>query len=382
MYDRAVICDLTEFVANPVRTGIQRVTYEIVSRWPSTRPLLPARVSADGKMTLLPASLIGSMKEHFNSTSDADASRLAIARYGKERGQVIGCRDLRKYHAIINTEIFFDDVRVGFYLNLLRWYADRTFVVFYDWLPWLHPECFAHGAPLGTMNYLKFARQVRRTGFISNQTKLDYLKRILREERPVGPVLPLGSDALGTASPRFSPDKRGFVCLGTIEPRKNHNVILDAFAGLWEAGVDASLTFIGNMGWVDDGLRRRIEGLKLSEPRFEWLSGLPDNEVGERIKASRATIYISNLEGYGLPPMESMALGVPVIVCEEIPSISMLEPYGQLRLVNPDKENLGRAVLKLLDDGYAMRKHEEISNLQLPTWNDLSRKVADWVEYT
>ena len=380
MTEKAVLCDLTEFIANPVRTGIQRVTYEILSRWPGPRPLVPARVTADGKMVLVAAKIFEEMAAYFGGRDGDEKAKQRILAYAGRNGTALSRRDLGHYHAVLNTELFFAEPRVDFYRKLLADFGERTFVIFYDWLPWLHPECFPHDAPLGTMPYLTFAREVRNAGFISEQTKRDYLTRILRAERRVGPVLPLGSDALGKARPEFSPAKRRFVCLGTIEPRKNHRVILDAFADIWRQGVDARLTFVGRMGWADEDLRRRVEVLPKEEPRFEWQADLADDRVREEIRGSRATIYLSEREGYGLPPVESLALGVPAIVCESIPSIEMIEPLGQLRLKTADRESLREAVLDLLDDDFAQKKHDEIERLDLPTWDDLSREVALWIE--
>jgi glycosyltransferase involved in cell wall biosynthesis len=102
--------------------------------------------------------------------------------------------------------------------------------------------------------------------------------------------------------------------------------------------------------------------------------------VRHLIRGSRATIFASQAEGFGLPPLESLALGVPVIVSEGLPSIAMIEPPGQVRLAQPDAAGIRQAVLDMLDDTFARRKYEEIRGLNLPTWADLSRRLGQWIE--
>ena len=107
---------------------------------------------------------------------------------------------------------------------------------------------------------------------------------------------------------------------------------------------------------------------------------MSDSQVANVISSSRSTIYVPDMEGYGLPPMESLALGVPVIVSEKTPSVQMIEPLGQIRLHDVNSESVYKAVLQMLDDDFAQKKYAEIKSVELPTWASMANKVANWIE--
>ena len=180
--------------------------------------------------------------------------------------------------------------------------------------------------------------------------------------------------------PSFDQTCRRFTVVGTLEPRKNHRAVLDAFERLWNDGVNAELVFAGKLGWLTEDDRQRIARLGESNLRFRWCDALGDEEMVRIIRGSRATIYPALDEGYGLPPVESLALGVPVIVPDQMPSTAMLPPEGQLRMRMPTSESIRQAVEAMLDDRLAARKTEEICRLKLPNWSAMAASVERWID--
>lgn len=102
-----------------------------------------------------------------------------------------------------------------------------------------------------------------------------------------------------------------FVMLGTIEPRKNHTLALDA---LELVGVEKSapLVIIGRPGWGHESIMQRIKKLQ-QRGLVVYLDDVDDVELPSIIASALAMIYPSWTEGFGLPVAESMATGVPVI---------------------------------------------------------------------
>ena len=196
--------------------------------------------------------------------------------------------------------------------------------------------------------------------FISDCTRESYYKRLRRTGDSGGVVLPLGADALGPRLGR-KPIKRpmSFSVIGTIEPRKNHELILDAFEPLLREVRGLSLTFMGAMGWVSPAFNERVCKLAATEDsKFKFFSAPTDASIRQCIEDSRATIYVSSVEGFGLPPLESLWSGTPVIASTMIPSLERVGTSG-VHIVDPlSVVSLRRAIQAFLDDGYAERKKE------------------------
>jgi glycosyltransferase involved in cell wall biosynthesis len=93
--------------------------------------------------------------------------------------------------------------------------------------------------------------------------------------------------------------------VATVEPRKNLDVLLDAFALVRERRPDLQLAFAGPSGWgAGDGPRG--EGVR-------WLGFVPDDELPALYRGAAASVYPSRFEGFGIPIVESMACGTPVV---------------------------------------------------------------------
>lgn len=98
--------------------------------------------------------------------------------------------------------------------------------------------------------------------------------------------------------------------LGTIEPRKNHAILLD----LWEDWPEAPhLVICGNRGWNNDAVFARLDAAKSRNPRISEFNGLGDGQIAALMRESAACLFPSFAEGYGLPPIEAASLGIPVI---------------------------------------------------------------------
>jgi len=135
-------------------------------------------------------------------------------------------------------------------------------------------------------------------------------------------VAPLGID-LGSA-PAAAPagDRPYFVCVATIEPRKNHALLFNLWQRLAERlGPHAPrLVLVGHRGWQSQSILRPVSRSFLLSALIEEHNMLPDAAVAELLVGARALLYPSFAEGYGLPVAEALALGVPVI-CSDLPEL-------------------------------------------------------------
>jgi glycosyltransferase involved in cell wall biosynthesis len=104
-----------------------------------------------------------------------------------------------------------------------------------------------------------------------------------------------------------------FLMVGTIEPRKGHAMVLDAFEHLWADGVDANLVVIGRQGWMSDALAARMRTHPRAGVRLIWLEQASDEYLEQVYDSVRALVAASEAEGFGLPLVEAARRGLPVI---------------------------------------------------------------------
>ncbi len=145
--------------------------------------------------------------------------------------------------------------------------------------------------------------------------------------------------------------ERYLLYLGTLEPRKNLELLLRAFAqwrrtastGESGAGVAAvKLVLVGGKGWYYDTIFAQVEALGLAEavlfPGF-----VAAEEVAAWYRAAEIFVYPSRLEGFGLPLLEAMACGTPVI-CSRTPSLLEMAGDAALTVESNDVDGLANAI--------------------------------------
>jgi glycosyltransferase involved in cell wall biosynthesis len=369
--------DLSEFLTNPITTGIQRLTGEMCKYLPPDA-LTPVRLGSDGYVAY-PPSLIRTIGEYFRLGSQTGAAEIhRLADFNNGRSVKVSQAD-----TVLVPEVFGNPHRLAFFREMRPQDLERYRFIVCDVLPLTHPESFwAIGASdkLLLYEYFKLLRRVDRCGFISEETRQAYYRRLKRSDVCGGLVLPLGCDSLGPRpeQPTISRPKT-FSVIGTIEPRKNHELVLEAFEPLLKEIAGLTLSFVGRMGWVPSEFAQKVHTLAADKNSgFQFFSAPGDETIKHCIERSRATIYVSSAEGYGLPPVESLWIGTPVIASNSIPSLQRLGSTG-IHMVDPlTVTNLRRAIVAFLNDDYANRKAEETLKLELPTWRLFTEQVLSW----
>ncbi|MGZ8831878.1 MAG: glycosyltransferase family 4 protein, partial [Thermoanaerobaculia bacterium] len=119
--------------------------------------------------------------------------------------------------------------------------------------------------------------------------------------------------------------KHYILFVGTIEPRKNLEVLLDAFDELRRSGhYDGSLVVAGMIGWKSEAVAGRLKG-----PDIVHLHYLPAGQLATAYRNADVFVFPSIYEGFGFPMLEAMQSGVPVIAAR---SSSLPEVGGDAAL--------------------------------------------------
>jgi glycosyltransferase involved in cell wall biosynthesis len=106
--------------------------------------------------------------------------------------------------------------------------------------------------------------------------------------------------------------ERFILSLGTIEPRKNLSSLLEAYRVLRDQGSELGLVIVGKKGWLYEGFFHRLRELGL-EDEVLFTGFVPDGDLPAICSAAELFVFPSLYEGFGLPVLEAMACGAPVI---------------------------------------------------------------------
>ncbi|QJU57630.1 glycosyltransferase family 4 protein [Sphingomonas sp. AP4-R1] len=113
-----------------------------------------------------------------------------------------------------------------------------------------------------------------------------------------------------------------FVCIGTIEPRKNHLLLLNLWRNFAQLAVGdvPRLIIIGRRGWENEQVVDMLERCAVLKPYVVERNDMSDVEVTETLARAKALLLPSFAEGYGMPVTEALSLGVPV-VCSDLAAL-------------------------------------------------------------
>lgn len=184
---------------------------------------------------------------------------------------------------------------------------------------------------------------------------------------------------LGATTNKFGLKHPLVLGVGTLEPRKNHMGLIRAFhqAQSEKKNRPAMLALAGGPGWLYDETKQLVADLKL-EKRVRFLGRVSELELAILYSLADVFAFPSFFEGFGVPPIEAMACGAPVITSN---TSSLPEVVGDAALtVDPQNtDELARAMLRLLSDEKlrAELRQKGYERAQLYTWPKAAQKMLD-----
>ena len=101
--------------------------------------------------------------------------------------------------------------------------------------------------------------------------------------------------------------------VGTLEPRKGHEQVLDAFELLWRMGEEIQLLIVGKPGWHTDALAHRLRTHPQRGKGLHWIEDASDEYLERLYQAAQCLIAASHAEGFGLPLIEAARHGLPIL---------------------------------------------------------------------
>ena len=286
---------------------------------------------------------------------------------------------------LLILELIFDPNHLLYILDLVKNSKVRLTFFSYDLIPINHPQYCAPEFISMFRKYLEISKYSRNLWSISDTTKLElehYVGTSIHLMKSIFKWLPpsIYTDCQHSTTISMSHSESPYwLFVGSFEPRKNHLGFFEALRILKRQGLELpTVILVGGGNWNDVPITKGIKGLIYEGFNVIKLANINECCVGELYKGADLTVYPSHFEGFGLPVVESLSFGVPVIISDIGSTHELLTLPGTLGF-EPGNSNdlalkLGTFIQseKFREGLYANAK----SNMNcLGTWKDYAREL-------
>jgi glycosyltransferase involved in cell wall biosynthesis len=371
--------DIEQFVTDPYGTGIQRVLHQLALNWPAD----------------VPASFVVPFQGGFGLLTPEEATDLLALPFAP-RDPETDLRDLVHAHLAetVTVRVQLGDllaVHDGWLLPEVSYLPSvlqrleifercmPTAMIGYDALPMTQPANyrFVPGTASWVSEYFRHLTRVDSVICISDYAADEITGRLRRDLRKTTIVAHPGGDHIPVRAPKAREEGTPvrFLRLGTLEARKQPVEILAGFRQAIAQGANAELVFIGKPSASDQAINDTIasaidEGLPVT-----WITHADDALVYDELH--RADVFLSiGIEGYGIPVLEAIRLGTPVIFAGVQPAGELMLMHGARRFDMDAPEALSQALTELSKTAGIVDLANELAPSAVPTWSGFARDVA------
>jgi glycosyltransferase involved in cell wall biosynthesis len=234
----------------------------------------------------------------------------------------------------------------------------KSVVTFHDMTFFLYPELHTWARRLYFPRMMRLsASRADKLITVSDSTRND-LVRVLRIDPKKVTTTHLGlnpgykpivdQDEKRRVAEKYALPEKFILYVGLVEPRKNLPVLINAFKRLIYEEYNYKLILVGRYGWMYEQLLDQVKELNL-ENQVQFLGYVPQEDLPLVYNLASLFVYPTIYEGFGLPVLEAMACGVPVITSDVSSLPEIVNKSGILTPVN-DPDALFEAIVKGLDD--------------------------------
>jgi len=384
-----IYMDVTSAAASPVNMGVQRTVRGLHAHLRARHPVTPLRWDfRGGCYARLSPREDANLDHPFASYRDASATpgrwnwRHWIGDWRDTRtrpARRIESRDiLRPGDMLIIPDLCWDP-RIHAWAGMAA-LPGRKVAIFHDAMPLRIPgQADSHDKLFA--EYVRQLAQLDLVICISREVEDDLLRYWKEFDLAPKPacVLPWPvpfDEARPDTEPNFS--ARRIIYVSRLKLRKNHLVLLDACETLWRRGETFALDLIGIEDAFTDTRKilRRVRALARAGRPVRWRQHISDAELTEAYRACSFTAFPSRLEGFGLPIIESLWHGRPV-VCGRNGALGEVAAGGGCLLVDQNNaDELAAAIASLLNDPVLYQSlYDETRRRVFRSWDDYGRDL-------
>ena len=372
MTNHTVGIDIEQFLRDPYATGIQRVLQYLAKEWPKSIEasfVVPMPHMDDAFVLLEPAKAAQLLSLPFDFIGDRSHLKMAVDEWvDGYSGTIHTTRQLHEaFDAWLLPEVSYLPSVVSRFEDF-RGHA-RTSMIGYDVLPMIEPANyrFPPGRAAWVSEYFRMLAVADAVSCISDYSMRGIIDRLRRPTIRATAVAHPGGDHIPIRR-GLSPQRRTFIRVGTMEARKMPVEILEAFTSAVDEGLQADLVYVGTASASDQSINQRITSAIDSGYPVRWIQAASDDQVYDLIQ--RSTAFLSfGVEGYGIPVLEAIRVGTPVLFGGEQPAAQLMRGRGSHDVGHrsPTRTDFEVGVDRLVN---ALRPDE------VPTWSAFASSVA------
>lgn len=235
----------------------------------------------------------------------------------------------------------------------------RTVITVHDLVAFLFPNHHNKKATIIERVFLPFAlRKVKAIITVSQSTKRDLLKFFPKTKAPIHVIynaadqpVPVSDETRAAVRQKFHLPEKIILDIGTLEPRKNHVRVLKAFAAIADKHSQHHLVIAGGKGWQYENVFKTHAAIIEAQPHLKkhihFLGYVTQEELQTLYTLADLFVFPARYEGFGLPALEALTHGCPVIVPN---NSSLPEVVGDAAmLVDPySEEEIAQAMERIL----------------------------------
>jgi glycosyltransferase involved in cell wall biosynthesis len=275
------------------------------------------------------------------------------------------------------------------YLDTMRAHGVSIFFVVYDLLILQLPHCFVESLQAHYIKWINAVTHYDGAMCISHAVA-DELRDWMVENAPersrpfrIG-AFHLGADIDQSMPSTGLPENPAlriealgpypnFLMVGTLEPRKGHAQVLDAFELLWASGVEANLLIVGKHGWLVDELAARLVSHVELGKRLLWLEGASDEYLEHLYNHSNCLVAASYGEGFGLPLIEAAQYNLSIIA-RDLPVFREVAGEHAYYFAGNSAQDIADSLAQWLQL-YEQGKHPRSDSMPWLTWKGSAQQL-------
>jgi alpha-1,2-rhamnosyltransferase len=177
----------------------------------------------------------------------------------------------------------------------------------------------------------------------------------------------------------FYTKNQPFLMVGTIEPKKGHIPVIDVFEDLWRRGLDRKLALVGRRGWLDEPVLEKIKGSEFYGDKLFWFDDHDDLDLYVAYKYSRALIFSSYAEGFGIPMVEAAMAQLPLICYD---TEVAREVAGKHAMFYSNRAEFEHFLTLMEQDEAREKERAKLANFQWPSWRDIGMRLFEHLPTT